>query len=77
MGIVVSMNMMHGHTIMGHKGVGMAEKQKQLLEETGAKDPYYSLKKGYSPQNFQLKKDSLLKSPSIRSILPAVARRFV
>ena len=53
----------------------MAEKQKQLWK-TGAKIRI-TAEKGYSPKEFPTSKGFLLKSPSVRSIHPAVTKEIL
>ena len=54
----------------------MVEKQKAVVEN-GVQKIRITAEKGYSPKEFQLQKGSLLKSPSIGSILPAVTKEIL
>ena len=53
----------------------MVEKQKAVVEN-GVQKIRITAERAIVPKNFNFKKGSLLKSPSIGSILPAVTRRF-
>ena len=53
----------------------MVEKQKAVVEN-GVQRSVLQQKRAIVPKNFNFKKGSLLKSPSIGSILPAVTRKF-
>ena len=53
----------------------MVEKQKAVVEN-GVQKIRITAEKAIVQRNFNFKKGSLLKSPSIGSILPAVTRKF-